>query len=51
MAPKAVKAGPVATGTDLRKSDLVINSDISHSARAIKWPARPGPQPTGEGRS
>ena len=27
MAPKAVKAGPVATGSDLRKSDLAINSE------------------------
>lgn len=26
MASKAEKAGPVATGTDLRKSDLAINS-------------------------
>ena len=25
MAMKAVKAGPVATGTDLRNSDLAIN--------------------------
>jgi hypothetical protein len=27
MAFKTVKAGPVATGTDLRKSDLAINSE------------------------
>lgn len=27
MASKVVKAGPVATGTDLRNSDLAINSE------------------------
>lgn len=29
MASKTVKAGPVATGTDLRNSDLAINSENS----------------------
>jgi hypothetical protein len=35
MAPKTVKAGPVA-GTDLRNSDLTITSDNSHSTRALQ---------------
>jgi hypothetical protein len=33
---KAVKAGPVATGTDLRNFDLAINSDHSHSTLALQ---------------
>jgi hypothetical protein len=35
MAPKTEKAGPLA-GADLRKSDLAINSDNSHSALALQ---------------
>jgi hypothetical protein len=35
MAPKTEKAGPL-TGADLRKSDLAISSDISHSTLAFQ---------------
>jgi hypothetical protein len=35
MPPKAEKAGPV-TGTDLRKSDLAIASENSHSTLALQ---------------
>jgi hypothetical protein len=37
MASKAEKAGPVATGTDLRNSDLAINSENSLDALRVQY--------------
>jgi hypothetical protein len=36
MVLKAMKAGPVATGTDLRKSDLAINSEDIRTVRSLQ---------------